>query len=245
MLPLLGSPFQSQLEEQKPKATTKETLEYEVEWRLVSAGKAKLSLAPTPGESKPGRQMKLHLESTGLVSRLFHVSDDYTSDATENYCAASTFMDSHEGSRERETRVDYDSATHKAFFHEHDITKNTTVTKEINVPPCPHDIVGGLYRLRGMTVEPGKSVFLPISDGRKSVELKIECQRREEIKTPLGPRKTLLYEIFAFNDVLYRRPGHIHVWLTDDARRVPVQFEIRLQFTIGTITLRLAKDLRT
>ncbi len=251
MLPLLGSPFPlhpdvQQPEDQHPKSTATETLEYEVEWRLVNAGKAKLSFGPTPAptgsEPKSGREMKLHLESTGLVSRLFHVSDDYTSEATENNCAASTFMNAHEGSRDRETKVDYDLSAHKAFFHEHDLIKNTTISKEITVPSCPHDIIGGLYQLRNMTLEPGKSVLLPVSDGKKSVELKIECQRREEIKTPLGLRKTLLYEIFAFNDVLYKRPGHIHVWLTDDARRVPVQFEIRMQFTIGTITLRLAKD---
>jgi hypothetical protein len=250
MLPLFGSPFQQPAEDQRIKATSTETLEYDVEWRLVAAGKAKLSFAPSSGETKsgetkPGREMKLHLESTGLVSRLYHVSDDYTSEATENNCAASTFMNAHEGSREKETKVEYDAAAHKAVYRERDLIKNTTISKEIPVPPCPHDIIGGLYQLRTMTLEPGKSVFIPISDGKKSAQLKIECQRREEIKTPLGLRKTLLYEIFAFNDVLYKRPGHVHVWLTDDARRVPVQIEIRLQFTIGTITLRLAKDERT
>jgi hypothetical protein len=106
-------------------------------------------------------------------------------------------------------------------------------------------VVSGLYQLRTMALEPGKTVYIPVSDGKKSVNMKIECQRREEIKTLLGPKKTLLCEIFAFNDVLYRRPGHVHVWLTDDERRVPVQIEIRLQFTIGTVTLRLAKDGRS
>lgn len=243
MLPLLGSPFQTQ-ETPKPKTSSRENLEYDVEWRLVTAGRAKLSLSWDPG-SKTSREMKVHLESTGLVSRLFHVSDDYTAAATENYCAESTFMKAHEGSRERETKVDYDSSVNKAFFHERDLTRNVTVSHEVAIPSCAHDIISGLYELRTIALEPGKTVFLPISDGKRSVNLKIECQRREEIKTPIGTRKTLLYEIFAFNDVLYRRPGHLHVWLTDDARRVPVQLEIRMQFTIGTITLRLAKDEKT
>jgi hypothetical protein len=245
MLPLLGSPFQATTGDPKPAPPNHESLEYEVEWRLVPAGRAKLSLVQSPAESKAAREMKLHLESTGLVSRLFHVNDDYTSEATENYCAESTFMNAHEGSRERETKVDYDANVHKAFFREHDFTKNTTISHEVGIPSCAHDIMSGLYELRTLSLEPGKWITLPVSDGKKSVNLKIECQRREEIRTPLGPRKTLLYEIFAFNDVLYRRPGHIHVWLTDDARRVPVQFEIRMQFTIGTITLRLAKDDKT
>ncbi len=248
-LPLLivtpGSP-QSQ-EEIKSKQPVQENLEYEVEWRLINAGRAKLSLSPayssnSTSESKARREMKLHLESTGLVSRLFHVNDDYTADATENYCAESTFMAAHEGNREKETKVNYDVSVHKAFFQERDLTKKTNIAHEVAIPDCSHDIIGGLFELRTMPLEPGKTVFLPVSDGKKSVNLKIECQRREEIKTLLGPKKTLLCEIFAFNDVLYRRPGHVHVWLTDDARRVPVQIEIRLQFTIGTVTLRLAKD---
>jgi hypothetical protein len=225
-------------QELKLSPTNRENLEYEVEWRLVSAGHAKLTLS----ESKSEREMKMHLESTGLVSRLFHVNDDYTSTATENYCSENTFMAAHEGSREKETKVDFDATVHKAFYHEHDLIKNSNIAQEVAIPACAHDIISGLYELRTMALEPGKSIFIPVSDGKKSVNMKIECQRREEIKTLLGPKKTLLYEVFAFNDILFRRPGHIHVWLTDDERRVPVQIEIRMQFTIGTVTLRLAKD---
>lgn len=229
-------------QEMKVAPITRENLEYEVEWRLVNAGHAKLSLLQSPSQAQPEREMKLHLESAGLVSRLFHVNDDYISNATDNFCAENTFMAAHEGSREKETKVNFDSSAHKAFYNEHDLVKNITIAHEVGIPNCAHDIIGGLYELRTLSLEPGKSVFLPVSDGKKSVNMKIECQRREEIKTLLGPRKTLLYEIFAFNDVLFRRPGHIHIWLTDDARRVPVQIEIRLQFTIGTVTLRIAKD---
>jgi hypothetical protein len=34
------------------------------------------------------------------------------------------------------------------------------------------------------------------------------------------------------------------LWLTDDARMMPVQIQIRLQFLIGTITLQLEKEER-
>jgi hypothetical protein len=229
-----------QQEMKAPGAVGHEDLEYEVEWRLVSAGRARLTLAQAG--SKLQREMKLHLESTGLVSRLYRINDDYTANATENYCAESTFMAAHEGNREKETKVDFDAANHKATYHERDLVKNTTIAHEVGIPVCSHDIISGLYQLRTMALEPGKTVYIPVSDGKRSVNMKIECQRREEIKTLLGPKKTLLCEIFAFNDVLYRRQGHVHVWLSDDERRVPVQIVIRLQFTIGTVTLRLAKD---
>ena len=222
---------------------SRETLQYEVEWRLVNAGKATLSWSAGARSANPGWEAKLHLESVGLVSRLFRVNDDYTATLDPNFCAESTFMTAREASRNRETKVTYDAATKKASYLERDLTKNATVAShEIDIPPCVHDIVGGLYLLRTLNLEPGHSTQLTLSDGKKNVLVKVESQRREEIKTALGTEKTVLYEAFLFNNVLYRRPGHLHVWLTDDKRRLPVQIQIRLQFTIGTITLRLEKQ---
>ena len=59
---------------------------------------------------------------------------------------------------------------------------------------------------------------------------RVEAQQREDIKTPAGAFKTIRYEAFLFNDVLYRRYGHLYVWLSDDARKLPVQIRVRLQF---------------
>jgi hypothetical protein len=69
----------------------------------------------------------------------------------------------------------------------------------------------------------------------------VESQRREQIKTEFGMVNTVLYEIYLFDNVLFRRSGHLHVWITDDERRLPIQLQVRLQFTIGTITFRMTK----
>ncbi len=235
-MPLLAAIVQAQVPQ-------KEVLEYAVEWRLVNAGRARLSSGPAAIVQKGAEtETKLHLESAGLVSRLFHVNDDYTAESKSGLCAEQTFMTAHEGSRNRETKVVYDAANHHATYRERDIATNKVIDHETEIPPCVHDILGGLYYLRTLNLEPGKSTTIPVSDGKKTVALKIESHRREEIKTPLGLRKCIDYEVYAFNDVLYKRPGHLHIWLTDDARHVPVQIQIRMQFTIGTITLRLDKD---
>ena len=105
-----------------------------------------------------------------------------------------------------------------------------------------HDVFGGLYLLRTLHLEPGQSRQMPVSDGKKCVMAKIEAQARETVKTPSGTYKTIRYEAFLFNDVLYRRPAHLYVWLSDDARQLPVQIRVKMQFTIGTITLQLEKE---
>jgi uncharacterized cupredoxin-like copper-binding protein len=224
-------------------AADDETLEYTIEWRLITAGSAKLKWYPSP-VVKAGREASLHLESTGVVSHLFKVTDDYSSQMSSELCATSSFMTAREGKRSRDTKVTFDAAQKRAFYLEKDLKTNQTIKKDVEIPPCVHDLIGGLYDLRKMNIEPGKSVQIPVSNGKKTAYLKVQCEGRETIKVPAGVRKTMRYEVFAFDNQLYNRSGHLHVWFSDDAEKTPVQFEIRLQFAIGTITLKLSKETR-
>jgi len=224
----------------------RETLHYAVEWRLVTAGKARLVWTATPHHSQPGWQADLHLESTGLVSKLFKVNNDYVSNLESDLCASGSYLRAEEGNRRKETRVTFNRETHKAEYLETDLAQNKTVAShEIDIPACVHDVLGGLYSLRTLNLQPGQSTQVAISDGKKSVMARVEAQQREDVKTPAGAFKTIRYEAFLFNDVLYRRYGHLYIWLTDDARKLPVQLRVRLQFAIGTITLQLDKEEKT
>jgi hypothetical protein len=221
---------------------THEELDYSVEWRLIPAGTAQIDWTATPHSAAAASELKMHLQSTGLVSRLFHVDDQYLALMNQHLCAQRTEMMAHEGSRNRETYVAFDPQLHLASHVEKDLNRNTTVTQEVEIPPCVHDVLGGLLLLRNMKLEPGTAAQIPVSDGKKFAQVRVESQRREDLVTPLGPRKTIRYEVFVFDNVLYKRSGHLHIWLTDDSRRLPVQLQVRLQFTIGTITFRLSKD---
>lgn len=214
--------------------SAKETLSYNIEWRLFTAGKAKV-------ERNDG-QINMHVESIGIVSKLFKVEDDYSVGLNAATCAQTVHSTTHEGSRQRETRITFDAETKKASYLERDRAKNTVVlSHEIDIPPCVHDVIGGLFFLPTLNLEPGQSAQVPVSDGKKSVMAKVEAQAREEVKTPAGTFKTVRYEVYLFGGVLYKRPAHLNVWLSDDRRRIPVQLRVRMTFTIGTITLQLEK----
>jgi hypothetical protein len=81
-----------------------------------------------------------------------------------------------------------------------------------------------------------------MSDGRRAAQVKVEAQEREEVTTPAGKFKTIRYEANLMNGVVYPRKGRVFVWLTDDAKRMPVQILLRLSFPIGTVTLQLEKE---
>jgi hypothetical protein len=218
-----------------------ETLSYSVEWRLITAGKGRMTWSAAAGP-QGGWEANLHLESTGLVSKLFKVNDDYSSHMAPDLCGVSSHLKAEEGKRRRETNITFDRESKKANYLERDLVKNAVIrSNEIDVPACVHDVVGGLYYLRTLNLEPGQHTEVPVTDGKKSVMARIEAQQRETIKTPAGSFRTIRYEAFLFNDVLYRRSGRLYFWLSDDRRRLPVQIRVRLQFAIGTITLQLEK----
>lgn len=244
-MPFANIPATGQLQTEAPAAVPgipdSEELDYDVEWRLVPAGTVKLTWNAMRPPANTG-ELHLHIESTGLVSRLFRVNDDYTAALGENLCAENSFLSAHEGNRNRETRVTFNAQMRKAEYVEKDLNKNLTTTHQVDVPPCVHDIVGGLMVLRTLNVEPGNTVRIPVSDGKKFVQARVESQGREDLRTLTGIRKTIRYEVFLFDNVLFKRSGHLHIWLTDDNLHLPVQLQIRLQFAIGTITLKLQKE---
>ncbi len=217
-------------------------LHYGAEWRMMRAGEARLALT-APSESLGRYQADLELRTTGVVASLYKVDNTYSALFDEQFCAGSTLMLTRESKKRRETRVTFNQPPGKASYLERDLVKDEIVsTRDIDVPPCVHDVLAGLVRLRALAPEPGQTVQWPLSDGKKSVLARITAMRRETVKTHAGEHRTLRYEAFLFNDVLYRRKGRLFVWLTDDARRLPVQIRIQLPFYLGTITLKLEKE---
>jgi hypothetical protein len=226
-----------------PVLPSKESLSYTVEWRLIYAGNAVLKVDPTGSADGAPWQVKLHLETAGMVSKLYHLEDNYDVEMDNHFCAASTNLDAMERTRHRETSVQFDRTHGKASYVERDLLKNTVIkTAESDTPPCVSDIIAALYKLRTLPLDPGHAQQIVISDGKKTVSARIEPQARETLKLKSGTFETIRCEANIFNGVLYNRKGDFLVWLTDDARHLPVQIRARMSFPIGSITLELNKE---
>jgi len=208
---------------------------YTVEWRLIHAGNAVIESGPNSATVK--------LESAGLVSTLYKIQDNYRVQFDSSFCAASSLMSSKEGSRHRETAINFDRNRNRAALVEKDVDRNVIVSKtDIPIPNCVHDVVAGLLRLRRTKLDVGQSVQFSLSDGRRSAAVKIEAQERERVTTPAGAFNAVRYEVNILNSVVYSRAGRVFVWLTDDERRLPVQIRLRMKFPLGTVTLGLEKE---
>jgi hypothetical protein len=239
VLMLLAVPNSVQPQEKHAVQDGEYTLHFGVEWRLIRAGIARVKWSPASN----GHQVDMHLESAGVVNKLYHVNDDYRAQLGTNYCGTTVVFNSDEGKRRRETKITFDHG--KVSYFERDLTKNTTSSKEVQTPPCVFEYMGAIRKLREMHLDPGQSATVPMTDGKKFANVKVEAQEREEVKTPAGTFKTIRYEVFLFNDVIISKKARMFLWVTEDARRLPVQMRVRLPILIGNITLQLEKEERS
>jgi hypothetical protein len=214
----------------------KHALQYAVEWRLIRAGTAHLTW--TPAES--GYTSDLQLQSAGLVSKLYRVNDHYHASVDGNACAQRVLLKAEEGKRRRETTITFKSG--KVHYIERDLLKNNVaLEKELETPPCVYEYMGALMKLRTMRLEPGQSTEVPLTDGKRFANVKVDAQEREQVKIGQQTYNTMRYEVHMFNGALITRKARMNIWLTEDARRLPVQIRVRMSVLIGTITLQLEK----
>ncbi|MFL6448573.1 MAG: DUF3108 domain-containing protein [Bryobacteraceae bacterium] len=218
-----------------------ERLVYRVEWRLITAGTANLDLKSAPDRKW---QTSLNIQSAGVLSRVYRVLDTYNVTTDSKFCLLNSDLDAQENKRHVVTRAWVENST-KLRHEEKDVINNSTVQNELNVPPCTREIAGALASLRLLRLEPGKSINIPITDGKKVVSARIESQARESISFEGKKYETMRYEAFLFDNVLYRRKGRLFVWVTEDAERIPVQIRIQLGFPIGNVTIQLEKQQRS
>jgi hypothetical protein len=214
-----------------------ESFSYKIEWRLVNAGRTDLSWNRGPN----GYKAQLKLFSSGLVSRLFKVNDVYDANGTAELCVQQARLQAEEGSRKRDTSTRWTEK--KSYYKERDLLTNQMILeRELDMPGCVYDVVGALAKLRLLkNLQPGQFTSMPISDGKKVVMARIEAQEKEKVSTGIGSFSAIRYEAFLFNDVLFKRNARLFIWIGDDARRLPLQVQVRMRIHIGTVTFNLDK----
>src|SRR5262249_30286102 len=135
----------------------------------------------------------------------------------------------------------FDNQAHKLAATNRDLITNATHTDQLDISPCTYDITGALMTLRALQLEPGMRVILPVTDGKKLANVRVEGIGREKLTINGKSYNTVRYETFIFNNVLYRRKGRLLVWLTDDSQHLPVQLRFLFGFPLGDVTLDLEK----
>ena len=112
-------------------------------------------------------------------------------------------------------------------------------TKTFSVTSSDLDDVGTmLYRLRALPWKPGDRCVLHVYESGAEKEALIECQARETRAFGIWPSQPLL-RIHALPGKGTHHRGGLMLWMTDDARRLPVHAD--LDFRYGQFSIDLTK----
>jgi len=105
-------------------------------------------------------------------------------------------------------------------------------------PSDPLDDAAFFYFVRVTPLEVGKTYTYDRYFRKEKNPVTIEVTKREKMELP-GGREVECLVLHPVIDTkgMFSKRSDTRIWLTDDARRLPVQ--IRSKFPFGTITLRL------
>jgi len=225
-----------------PKFQEGENFVYAIRWGAVTGGYSSLSidnLEPVDGRLAYHIVSKAH--STGMVNTFYPVNDRNEAWLdTQTPQSLRYEKNVREGKYRVHEVVQLDQTTHRFHEEEFRLDKNSHDQKDGQIPPNVLDILSSLYYVRTLPLEVGKSFTIDVHNGDKTWPLVVNVKKRERVKVKAGK-----FDCYKVEPVL-REPGifiskgkKLEVWLTADARRMPVL--MRSEIFIGHVSAELVK----
>lgn len=112
---------------------------------------------------------------------------------------------------------------------------------ELDLPAGdPMDLIMSLVQTRTWDLKPGEKQDALVVFDDDFYELTIHADGYEDVRTPLGKFRTLrLTPRMEKTEPkgMFKRGSAVHVWISQDDRRLPVKFEVEFKFGSGVATL--------
>jgi hypothetical protein len=214
-----------------------ETLVYSVEWHLLNAGTATVTLK-RDGASE---HLRAIADSSGVVNKLFAVHDTYDAEIdARNFCTQQISKHSEEGARRIERHVHFDYHSAKSHMEENNLKTGIRRQGDFAIPPCVTDVVSGFFYAGSLDLAPGSSQTFPVNDGGKTTDVKIDVEGRNRIKVPYGELQAVRVKAEPVSGPL-KGKGVLWVWFSDDARHIPLQLKSKIGFATLLFQLQRAE----
>ena len=231
-----------------------EQLFYRVEWDppwflfflpKMEAGELELALsADADYQQKPAWRIMFRARSSGTLSKLagLHVDDYFESVADRvTLCTYSVKKRIEEGKRKREIDVTYFPGAGRLHIRDLDVARvPPRIVKDKDkegIPACVKDVFAALYALRLEKLEAGSARQWVIGDDDVVKEIETRGIRIEIVPGPKGPAASLRIETVALFGGLFKEGGHFTIWLSHDARKLPLKFDVQVR--LGRVNGRL------
>jgi hypothetical protein len=198
-----------------------ESLRFSIEYGLLKAGSAWLEVGPL--ETYRGRSC-YHLisraESNDFMTKIYKVRDriDSLIDAQGLY---SYRYRKHirEGGYKKDYDASYDPAAGKVRYAD---------GKSYDMTPFAMDGLAAFYYVRHMPLEVGKDVVIPHHSDEATADIVVKVHRKESVEVPAGKFACIVIEPVMTAGGIFKNSGRLTIWVTDDARRIPVLMKSKI-----------------
>ena len=206
------------------------------------------AIMPDAAVAQPSFQFVADAESKGALLKIFRQSFrqhiESTADAA-TMAALATKKNDVQNKRERTSQAVFDYRAGVVTWTEQNLRDLNAAPRVVSSPLAgtAYDLASVWYYLRlQKTLTAGTTFSVPISDAGRVYRIPVHVRERKTMKTLLGKVAVVRLEPEVFgSDRLIGGKGRLSVWLTDDARRIPVRGEISSDLGKLTITLKQAK----
>ncbi len=216
-----------------------ERLEYDVGWSsFVTAGTAIITVKEKkPSFGSTAYYIVAEGRPTPVVSKLYTL-----------YYKADTLLDSYsllpqrgsvyseEGKRHRMRTTTFNQGAKKATY---EVETRTLVKKDLPIPGFTQDALSAIYVLRSIPFKAGEKFNMPVSDNGNVYKVQMQVGAVEPVKTGLGTINGLRITPLVTGPDKDSLRG-LALWISDDARRLPLKMEAQLLVGRFTVTLRQA-----
>jgi len=209
-----------------------ERMVFSVGWEFIHGGTATME---TSAKKLGGYRITTTAKSNKMVDLFRKVRDTIIS---EGLCVNGRMqselltLDQHEGKYRSKKRTEFDWRHEKVTFLHNDNSK------QFDLPPGFLDIIDAFYSVRGLPLELGKELLVPVFDNGKQYDVVVRVLKKEKRWAPWKkPVDCWVIEPILKTSGIFTSKGKMKIWITDDERRIPLEVTAKLKF--GRIIVRL------
>ncbi len=211
-----------------------EQLVYDISYMGIDAGTGIMTVKdPVTLRGRAVYPVVSTAQSNDFVSLFYPVNDRVVShiDAQRFYSHVID-VKQHQGKKRREKVIRFDQDRHIATQYKQG--KSETFV----IPPETQDSLSSIYFFRNQTLPPvGQSVLIPVHESEENWQVEIRILAKERVTTPVGIFDTVKVQARVPYQGIFLDKGDVLLWVTDDARHIPVKIHSTIK--IGTIVATL------
>ncbi len=181
----------------------------------------------------------------GLFNLKFNIDFQSTIDDRKQQILKTVKRDE-QGDRVRLSEAVFDYGAKKVVYSETDPNDSARPPRLVASPleADTQDLISAIYTLRRLPLGVGKVFEIKVSDSGLVYKIPVRVAARELQKTALGKIWCfrLEPEIFGKNRLIEKQ-GTMFLWISDDARRLPVRSQIN--YDIGRIEIKIKKTVKS